>query len=358
MKNVAVIGTVGVPAEYGGFETLVENLVSRKHTEDIRYTVYCSAKHYGQRPASYRGARLKYLPLNANGIQSIPYDILSMLKASGCDVLLVLGCSGCIFLPVFRLFSKKRVVVNIDGLEHRRDKWNRLAKWFLRCSEAMAVRYADVIVADNQGIADYVLETYGKEACLIEYGGDNAVAGTDDASLGGSYGLTRGDYAFKVARIEPENNIAMVLEAFAKLPDRKLVVVGNWENSEYGREVRRRYGACPNIMMLDPIYEPAKLNLLRSNCGVYVHGHSAGGTNPSLVEAMCLGLPVVAFDVVYNRSTTENESLYFSNAQELAEVLQSVGRERLAEIGTRMAEIARRRYRWELICRKYESLFR
>ena len=170
MKNVAVIGTVGVPAEYGGFETLVENLVSRKHTEDIRYTVYCSAKHYGQRPASYRGARLKYLPLNANGIQSIPYDILSMLKASGCDVLLVLGCSGCIFLPVFRLFSKKRVVVNIDGLEHRRDKWNRLAKWFLRCSEAMAVRYADVVVADNQGIADYVLETYGKEACLIEYG--------------------------------------------------------------------------------------------------------------------------------------------------------------------------------------------
>ena len=171
MKNVAVVGIQGVPAQYGGFESLVENLIGDHKSEDIRYTVFCSGRDMKSRLAEYKGAELKYVPLRANGVQSIPYDMISFLRIPRkTDVILVLGVSGCLILPVFRLFCRKRMIINIDGLEHRRAKWGKLAKTFLKLSEKMAVRYADVIISDNKGIQDYVREEYGKESELIAYG--------------------------------------------------------------------------------------------------------------------------------------------------------------------------------------------
>ena len=122
-KKIAVIGTVGVPANYGGFETLVENIIGENASEDIEYTVFCSSKVYLEKKSDYKGAKLKYVGLKANGAQSTLYDICSMLRTSNkYDVALVLGVSGCIFLPIFRLWFKNHLIVNIDGLEHRRDK--------------------------------------------------------------------------------------------------------------------------------------------------------------------------------------------------------------------------------------------
>lgn len=125
---------------------------------------FCSGKDYTTRPDTYKGARLEYVPFfHANGVQSTPYDILSMLKClRGYDTVVILGVSGCVFLPIFRLLYRKKLIVNIDGLEHKRAKWGKFSKWFLRISEAMAVRFADVIVVDNKGIQDYVIETYEK----------------------------------------------------------------------------------------------------------------------------------------------------------------------------------------------------
>ena len=119
----------------------------------------------------------------------------------------------------------------------------------------------------------------------------------------------------RVCRIEPENNVHVVLKAFAQLPEKTFVMVGNWNNSEYGKSMKADYGNYSNIHLLDPIYDQVKLDKLRSNCLVYIHGHSAGGTNPSLVEAMYLGRPVIAFDVSYNCVTTENKALYFKNGK-------------------------------------------
>lgn len=173
MKKVAVIGTVGVPAKYGGFETLVENLIGECCSEDVDYTVFCSGKAYPTRLKTYKNARLEYVPLHANGMQSIPYDIWSLIRTvgRGYDVVLILGVSGCLFLPLYRLLFRKRIVVNIDGLEHRRDKWGKWARKFLRLSERIAVKFADVVVADNKVIRDYVTETYRKPSVLIAYGG-------------------------------------------------------------------------------------------------------------------------------------------------------------------------------------------
>ncbi len=356
MINVAIIGTQGIPASYGGFESLVENMVGGNCPPDIAYTVFCSSSDMDSHYSEYKGAHLKYVRLHANGMDSIPYDMVSMCRAiSGYDVILVLGVSGCMFMPVLRRLTKSRIIVNIDGLEHRRDKWGRSARWFLRKSEAQAVKHADVVVADNQGIKDYVKETYGREAELIAYGGDQAkrdVPPEKVQEIIGSYGLTPKQYAITVCRIEPENNCHVVLEAFSKA-EMPLIFIGNWNHSDYSRSLKKQYSGHPTIRIQDAIYDLDILYALRSNAGLYIHGHSAGGTNPSLVEAMHFGIPIATWDVNYNRETTENKAYYFHSPEELRKIS-----ERHDLSGEDMQEIAHRRYTWKNISQQYCNLFR
>ncbi len=357
MKRVAIIGSVGVPAAYGGFETMVENIIGDNASDSLSYTVFCSSKDLPNGATSYKGAKLRYVPLRANGVQSIVYDIWSMLKVlSGYDVVLVLGVSGCSFLPVFKLLSRSRVVVNIDGMEWRRAKWNGFAKWFLKFSESVAVGYADVVIADNQGIVDYVADEYDCKAELIAYGGDHVVcdvAESERDALLSKYGVEAGNYAISICRIEPENNCATILEAVAQ-SGMKMIFIGNWERSEYGRELKSKYSKFENINIVDALYDLRETYILRHNSGLYLHGHSAGGTNPSLVEAMHCGCNMVAFDVVYNRETTENQAVYFSDVDSLVEVLDGKS---ASETSAKMVEIAQRRYCWRQIAQQYESLY-
>lgn len=355
MKKIAIIGTVGVPANYGGFESLVENLLGDNTSDNIGYTVFCSSKSYSEKLDSYKGAKLKYIGLNANGAQSTLYDIVSMLKTTNkYDVALVLGVSGCVFLPIFRLWFKNKLIVNIDGLEHRRDKWGKFAKWFLLKSEAMAVKYADVVVADNKGIQDYVTETYHTNSALIAYGGDHAerhVADDVQQQVLKDYGVEKDRYAISVCRIEPENNCHVILEAFSKT-NQKLVYIGNWERSEYGRKLKENYSKYPNLIIHNPEYNLDTLYALRSNAAMYVHGHSAGGTNPSLVEAMFFGKPIIAFDCIYNRATTHEQAYYFMDSKELQGIIE---KEKFD--GAVMRKIAEEEYTWKKIANQYENLY-
>lgn len=358
MKKVAIIGTVGVPANYGGFETLVENLIAYNRLDDLQYAVYCSKQNYNEKRWVYRGAKTIYLPFKANGIQSIIYDVISILHAVfKADVLLVLGVSGCVILPFVRLFCKKRIIINIDGLEHRRDKWKPYVKKFLKFSESLAVRYADCIVTDNRGIQTYVTNEYKKPSELIEYGGDHVLCGITGSAQAvlGMFGLAEKKYSLALCRIEPENNVRMILEAY-RASGEQLVFIGNWENSAFGKDLKITYRKYPNLILLPPIYDIEQLNLLRANCKFYVHGHSAGGTNPSLVEAMYFNRPVFAFDVVYNRETTENKAHYFTDVEQLAYLSRS-DESLYAENENAMGEIARRRYSWKRIAKQYELLF-
>lgn len=357
-KKVTVIGTVGVPANYGGFETLVENIIGENCSNSVEYTVYCSTKSYTIKPSEYKGAKLKYIALKANGTQSILYDIISIFKAIGkADVLLILGVSGCMILPLIRIVSRKKIIVNIDGLEHKRDKWGKWVRRFLKFSESMAVRHADVIIADNKAIQDYVWTEYGVKSELIAYGGDHVICDTrnEDDKILSKFNLNSTRYSFALCRIEPENNIHLILEAYSKT-DKRLVFVGNWNNSNYGKELLEKYGKYDNMTLTSPIYDLLILNVLRSNCEMYIHGHSAGGTNPSLVEAMFFAKPILAFDCSYNRETTENEAYYFADAEELNRMINGSTNE-VHECGKMMYNIACRRYKWKTIASQYESLY-
>jgi len=358
-KKIAIIGTNGLPANYGGWETLTEYL-TKYLSQEFDITVFCTSTAYKEKKLMHNGAKLKYLSLKANGIQSIPYDIVSIFKALFfADTLLILGVSGCVILPFIKFISKKKIVVNIDGLEWKRAKWGKATQWFLKLSEKLAVLNSDVVLTDNKVIQDYVKDAYGKESTLVEYGADHCTKIAISESVLNSFPFLTERYAFKVCRIEPENNIEMILKAFSNSKKLNLVIIGNWNNSDFGKDMRSTYGNLDNIYLLDPIYDQHILNQIRGNCFTYIHGHSAGGTNPSLVEAMYLELGIVAFGVNFNKATTENEGLYFDNEKELITIIDNLYNKKI-DIDLykiKMKEIADRRYKWSIVAKKYAAVF-
>ena len=353
--KVAIAGCAGVPAAYGGFETLAENLAvyRERHGLALDLTIFCSGRATDG-PSGFHGARLSYLPLPANGIASIAYDAWSLALAwwRGVDSVLLLGVSGAIALPLLRCFGRTKVVTNIDGIEWRRAKWGRLARGFLRFSEWLAVRYSHVVIADNQGVAEYVAHSYAARCAVIAYGGDHAVR----ALRRPFHAVLPPRYALALCRIEPENNVEMILDAFSHNPALPLVFVGNWNASAFGREMRERYGGYGHLLLADPEYDPGVLRTIREGACLYVHGHSAGGTNPSLVEMMHFGIPVAAYECVFNRYTTYGDAWYFADAEGLAAVAAGLDEGAGCAVGARMRELARCHYTWDRIGVEYFRL--
>lgn len=357
LRRVAVIGSQGVPPSYGGFETLVDNIIRYRDREKVEYTVFCSTPDMHTRLSTYNGAKLRYVNLSSHGKTSVLYDIISMLRASrGYDSILVLGVSGCIFLPVIKLLTRTKIIVNIDGLEHLRAKWSKTAKRFLRLSLDICVRVADVVVSDNAGIKDYMRTTYGRQTHLIAYGGDHALRGIDirrQQAILEFYGLAPGGYDLSICRIEPENNVELTLRAYENSHSGTVVaIIGNWGCSDYSRELYGRYSNHPRMRLLDAIYDLDILYAFRLNARRYIHGHRAGGTNPSLVEAMFFGKPILCFDAIYNRATTQGKAYYYDDAASLRRLVEH---EHLS--GESTETVAREQYIWAKIAREYEALY-
>lgn len=357
--QVHIIGCAGIPARYGGFETLASHLVQESFSVNsgVAWTVYAESSNSAAN--SYYGAQITRLPLKANGISSVAYDFLSLMLAGirKADVVIILGVSGGIFIPLVKWLFKFKVVVNPDGIEHRRAKWGWLARKFLLFSELKAVRAADSIVADNAEIGSYILETYDKPSTLIAYGGLRPIDGENKFNLVRS--LIDSNYALGICRIEPENNVEIIIEAFcdvgAEIP---LVLVGNWRSSSYARQIYKRYSNHPNINLVGPFYDLVMVDALRSCACLYIHGHSAGGTNPSLVEAMHYRLPVLAWDCNFNRSTMHGRGHYFKTATQLVGLLSGFHKNRASfEAEARELEVlAEDVYSWSNIHDKYVLL--
>nr|WP_295084732.1 DUF1972 domain-containing protein [uncultured Roseateles sp.] len=349
--HIGIIGTVGVPARYGGFETLVEQLASNLTPSQAKLVLYCQRSAYPEdaEATPFAGHRRVFVPLRANGAQSMLHDPLAMLHASlvaRVDTLLVLGYSGAWFLPVLRLLRPSmRIVTNIDGMEWRRDKFGGFAKKVLRGLEWCATRFSKAIIADNAALVTLARDLHGIEPVLIAYGGDHTLV--EPAGYAPETG-----YWLSIARIEPENNCHMILEA-AVMSGSRLVFVGNWAASNYGRELKTRYADQQGITLMDPVYDVARLAALRSNASGYLHGHSVGGTNPSLVEAIQHTDRMLAYDCVFNRSTLDHEGEYFRDAQDLARLLQG---ENTGRIANKNLTNLRDRYRWRGIAESYLNL--
>jgi glycosyltransferase involved in cell wall biosynthesis len=353
--NLAIVGIRGLPNNYGGFETLAEYLVEHL-AEEINITVFCSAKDMETRRAEFKGAKLKYVPVTSHGSLGILYDSICLLIAVfKYDKVLFLGFGGGFIIPFLRRF-KSKIILNIGGLDWKRDKWSPFAQKVIRRAEKFLVKFSGEIVSDNVGIQQYITNEYDRESTLIEYGGDQAQKRHITQEALEIYPFLKNDYAFIVTRIQADNNIEMILEAFTNQSLLPLVMVGNWDNSQYGIETKAKYLNKHNLILLDAIYDRQKLDILRSNCKIYIHGHSAGGTNPSLAEAMYLGLPVFAFASGYNEHTTKNEALYFHSKEELIALVNNSNTINLQAMGERLQQIAQKCYVWSTIANKYREI--
>jgi len=355
-KKVAIVGTNGLPSKYGGFETLT-NYLTLYLQDKYGFIVYCSKNNSPKRLKEFNSAKLIHLPLNANGVQSIFYDIISMLHAVFfADILLILGTPGAIILPILKLF-KKKIIVNFGGLEWKRDKWPIYVRKYLKFTEMIAVKFSDLVVADNQFFVDYIKKEYKVNSKLIEYGGDHIINQNFDVNLYQKYPFVFDKYIISVSRAQIDNNIHILLESFEKsISEFKLVIISNWEKSIYGITLKKKYFGKKNIILLDAIYNQEELDFLRNKAQLYIHTHSFCGTAPSLVEAMNHKLPVICFDVETNRFTTENKSKYFKDINDLKEILNHLDSNVLDTLSKEMISIAYKRYRWEIISQKYEEI--
>lgn len=354
--RIALVGTQGIPNAYGGFETLAEYLV---HALADRYelTVYCSSVDQKNRPERYQGARLSYWPIGSHGAAGMVYDSLTLAHARFThDAVLFLGFGAGLVAP-FIPGLKRRMVLNFGGLDWKRDKWSPRAKAVIQLCERWLVNRSARVVADNELIADYVREQYGLDTEFIAYGGDQAVQRPIDPALLPAYPFLAGPYALAVARIQADNNIDMLLSGFPESLAYPLVFIGNWSASDYGRELRKRYDGASHLVLLDAIYDRQVLDVIRSNCKLYIHGHSAGGTNPSLCEAMYLGLPVAAYASGYNERTMANLGWFFRDAGELSRIVSGFDEQAGQSVGRQLQEVARERYTWAAVADSYARVF-
>lgn len=359
-KKVALIGTNGIPAHYGGIETLAEYL-ARDLNEDYDLYCYCSQMPKEKRLETYRNTKLIYVPLKANGWQSILYDGRTILRSlRKHDVLVILGCS-CPPAMWFKVFTKKKIVLNaIGGKETEKVRGLKLfgkievamKKWM----EGIQARYADFVIIDNAANVATFEKKHHVKALLAEYGGDHAVAEPITEEAKKKYPFLGGEYDVTVSRAQEDMNIHMVIDAYKQVPTRTVVIVSNWQKSEYGQKLyAENYEKYPNIILLNAIYDQKELNTIRSNAALYLHTHSMCGTAPSLVEAMYLNLPVICFKVPTNLETTEGKSVYFESVPELVEILKNLDAAKLEQLKTDLNEIAQRRYRWRRISDIYKE---
>lgn len=355
--KIAMIGTRGVPAHYGGFETAIEEVGSRLAARGDEVVVFCRPVDGEPQPAVYRGMRLVWLPaLRARSLETLSHTALSVFRHElrGTDAAIVFNAANAPLLPVLRARGIP-LAVHVDGLEWRRSKWGALGRRYYRLVEGLAVRWARAIIADARGIADYYAEEFGVESRLIAYGAPDR-ADVGDGRLA-DLGLTARGYHLVVARFEPENHVLEIVRGYvassAELP---LIVVGSAPYADvYSAAVRA--AADERVRLLGGVWDQELLDQLYANAATYVHGHSVGGTNPSLLRALGAGAPTIAFDSVFNREVMADAGWFFRRESDLASLFEEAEREpeRRVRLGAQLYA-RREHYSWDDVTQAYHQL--
>lgn len=311
--HIAFIGSVGIPNRYGGFEAFLEHTTPfmLKGAESV--TVTCDKSAYPDAEGAYNGVDRVFLNCPANGAASLLHDLLGFFAVfARSSHIVVLGVSGGLWFPLFRLLCSltgKRLLVNVDGVEWKRGKFSKPKRSFLRLLDYLAQRFAHKVIIDSDALEPH----FPRKTFCVAYPGDHVIR-LSSAERKAYTALT-------ICRIEPENNIEMLIQGVLESKHHTYTIIGNWDRSEYGIELREKYADDPRLNLLDPIYDPHQLAFYRETCSSYIHGHSVGGTNPSLVEMVYYDCHMYCLDVIYHHSTVGKHANYFSNAKALAELL-------------------------------------
>lgn len=385
MNHVFIIGCKGVPARYGGFETFTDNLVSRKKSKKIQYHVACmSEDKNSQEEFNYYDAKCKriYVP-NIGPAKAILYDLKSMQWAlktikeqkleSGYIYIL-----GCTVGPLINIFANQfksinfKVYLNPDGHEWKRDKWSYPIKQYFKLAEKEMVKSADLTICDSISIEEYVNELYSKYSpatTYISYGSDliKSKLQHDNYKVETflkSFSIYERNYYLVVGRFVPENNYETIIREFMNSDtNRDLVIITNYQNNDFFDKLKEttNFNKDKRIKFVGTVYDAELLKYIRENAFAYIHGHSVGGTNPSLLEAMGSTKLNLLYNVGFNREVAQDAALYWNkesnNLSKLINKVDSMSENNRDSFYEKGQEVIRQRYSWDKIVSEYESLF-
>lgn len=367
--KIAFISTRGIPNNYGGFEQFAEyisvGLVQRGH--DV--TVY-SPHYHPYQENEYKGVKIKhiYSPEKWMGgsIGSFFYDYACLkdaLRKEDFDIIYEAGYTSII--PAYIRFNVKNIkrpifTTNMDGLEYKRTKFNKWAQKFVFWEERMAVKHSHYLIADNMGIQDYYKEKYGKESKFLAYGA-NIYDNYNEEYLK-EYGLRKDEYLLVIARLEPENNIFMAIEEYIvsnQYGKRPLVIIGKTD-TPYGKYIVEKYKRYEYVKFVGGIYDFDKLNSVRHYSYAYFHGHSVGGTNPSLLEAMAAECFILSHDNIFNRSVLGENAVYYGCTDDVMNIinnLENLVSAHKQNYTEKNLEVIRTQYSWDKLVEEHEKYF-
>jgi glycosyltransferase involved in cell wall biosynthesis len=360
--RIAMIGTRGVPAAYGGFETAVEEIGQRLVERGHEVTVYCRYVD-GPRSQTHRGMKLVYLPaLRLKAAETLSHTAFSVLHAAVTtkhDMAFVFNAANAPFVPILRARGIP-TAVHVDGLEWMRDKWSGAGRRYYLRAEKLAVKWADALIADAKGIADYYSRKFDVDTELLTYGAP-ILRGVGTERLG-ELGLEAGKFHLVVARFEPENHVDVIVKGYSQsAAEYPLVVVGSAPYSAaYTGSIEAMASRDPRVRLLGGLWDQEQLDQLYANALTYGHGHSVGGTNPSLLRAMGGGTPVLAYDVEFNRDVLGDQGMYFSSPDSFQEGIDHAEHHpsQLHGLGQRLQRRAELAYNWDDVAEGYEDLAR
>lgn len=378
-KNVFIIGSNGIPAKYGGFETFVENLTAKKVKQNIKYHVACLSNNndefeyndsrcFNVKVPHIGAAKAEYYDLVALE-RTIRYIKKNKIKNA---IIYILGTGIGLFINIYvKRFYKlgAKVYVNPDGCEWKRDKWNFILKKFFKVCEKQMAKYADLLICDSINIEKYIKEEYKKykpNTTFIAYGSELVKVNTVNKLVNWCIekNIKRNNYYLIVGRFVPENNYETMIKEFMKSKTKKdLVIITNVEENKFYEELKQKtnFDKDKRIKFVGTVYDSELLTQIRKNAYAYIHGHEVGGTNPSLLEALATTKLNLLLDVEFNKEVAKDGAIYWNKEERsLCNILDKI--ENIAkEDKEKYEELSKKRieeeYNWDKIINKYEEIF-
>ena len=353
MKRVAIIGSHGLYANYGGWDQLVKNLAEKKSSDKISYLVFNSKESPKDIPNLPNAVVVKHINLKASGFEGLFYDFWTILICYfKVDTILLLGVQGIPLIPILKLFKNTTIISNIGGLEWERPKFSYWAKMYLKLCFNLSFLLCKNVILDNEYYLKFAPNSKKRKAVIIPYGGEIDTTLEITNSLSEKYPFLEKEYYLSISRALEDNFIDKICETFSKTKA-TLVLISNFTSCAYGKDVFEKYSNKNNIILINGLYQKNELDLVRRKCKAYIHTHTLCGTAPSLVEMIISRRPIISIDVPQNRYTLNNGGVYFKSYDELKQILES--NLNLNQVLPKIDLVAK--YYWQTIVNSYQDLY-
>jgi glycosyltransferase involved in cell wall biosynthesis len=353
MKKIAIIGSHGLYAKYGGWDQLVKNLAEKKSNENFEYLIFNSKESPKEITNIPKGVKVKHINIKASGFEGMFYDFWTILISYfKVDTILLLGVQGMPLIALLSIIRKKNIVSNVGGLEWERPKFGLLAKSYLKFCFNLSFFYSSKVILDNEHYLEFVSNDNKSKSVIIPYGGEIDSTLEISKLLIEKYSFLNIDYYLSISRALEDNNLEHLCNTFLGL-DQHLVLISNFSSSEYGKRVFAKYSNINNIILINGLYNKDELDLVRRKCKAYIHTHTLCGTAPSLVEMIISKRPIISIDVPQNRFTLDNTGVYYKNFEELKKILLNGFKDTYTPTPENLLD----RYNWQAIVNAYQDLY-